>query len=104
MRDAGLPIDPMQTGDGDGSAQEAYDRLQAAQGAAEPREQWPGQFAHWAAYEAMVGEHRMTGVYRDPVSGKQFPFGLQMKREPNREERRRLKRWRATGKVSQGAR
>jgi hypothetical protein len=79
---------------------EAYERLQDGQGAErEEPEAWPGQKLHHSQYAAMVEEHARTGMYRDPVTGKMFPQGLHMKREPSREERRRLKKWRATGKV-----
>lgn len=47
----------------------------------------------------MDAEAARTGVYRDPVSGRKFPPGLHMKRDPNRDERRRLEHWRRTGKV-----
>ena len=62
-------------------------------------ELWPGQVEHYRAYDAMMTEFATTGVYRDPVGGRVFPPGRAMLREPNREERRRLDRWRTTGKV-----
>lgn len=43
-------------------------------------------------------DHR--GRYLDPVSGRWFPRGQAMVRNPSREERRRLARWRRTGKCA----
>ena len=63
------------------------------------RETWPGQHEHHRHHELMTTEHATTGVYRDPVSGRTFPPGQCMKREPNRKERRRLEVWRRTGKA-----
>lgn len=39
------------------------------------------------------------GRYRDPVSHRLFPANCEMVKNPSREERRRLERWRKTGKV-----
>ncbi len=57
-------------------------------------EVWPGQHEHHRQYEAMLAEHATTGVYRDPVTGRVFPPGSAMLRDPNREQRRRLAKWR----------
>ena len=40
------------------------------------------------------------GRYTDPVSGRLFPEGSKLVKNPSREERRRLKHWRKTGKVA----
>lgn len=64
-----------------------------------PAETWPGQREHHRHHDLMVAEHATTGVYRDPVSGRVFPPGQSMKRDPNRRERRRLEVWRRTGKA-----
>ena len=64
-----------------------------------PAEAWPGQHEHHRQHDLMMAEHTATGIYRDPVSGREFPPGGVMLRDPNREQRRRLKAWRASGKV-----
>ncbi len=63
------------------------------------RELWPGQHEHHRHHDLMMAEHATTGIYRDPVSGREFPPGGAMLRDPNREQRRRLAAWRASGKV-----
>jgi len=40
-----------------------------------------------------------AGLYTDPVTGRKFPSGRRIKMNPNRAERRRLARWRRTGRV-----
>lgn len=55
---------------------------------------------HNAHVAAMEENFVKTGRWIDPVSGKEFPRGQLMKRDPNREERRRLERWRKTWKVA----
>ena len=40
-----------------------------------------------------------TGKWIDPQTGKEFPPGVKLCPNPNRAERRRLERWRATGKA-----
>lgn len=47
-----------------------------------------------------MGTYGNTGRYRDPVSGRLFPRGRRMVMGPSRAERRRLERWRRTGRVS----
>ena len=49
-----------------------------------------------------AGTYGTTGRYRDPVSGRLFPKGLAAKLDPSREERRRLERWRRTGRIRGG--
>jgi hypothetical protein len=55
---------------------------------------------HAEAYAAMMKTHATTGEYVDPISGKTFPLGNVMKEHPNREERRRLDRWRYSGAIA----
>lgn len=62
--------------------------------AASPPEQWPGQHEHWRQYDQMMAESEKGGPYIDPVSGKPFPKGQCMLRDPNRTQRRVLEKWR----------
>lgn len=59
---------------------------------------------HNAIVHAMLagGTYADTGRYRDPVSGRLFPLGQHAKLDPSRDERRRLARWRRTGRVHGG--
>jgi len=54
---------------------------------------------HAANYALMLENFRKTGKYIDPESGKEFPPGQQMLEHPNRVQRRRLEKWRNTGKI-----
>lgn len=61
--------------------------------------------SHNDVVDAMLaaGTYGATGRYRDPVSGRLFPRGMEAKHDPNRDERRRLRKWRRTGKVPKHA-
>lgn len=48
------------------------------------------------------GPHEKTGRYLDPVSGRLFPANQVMRIDPCREDRRRLKKWRRSGRAPGG--
>lgn len=54
---------------------------------------------HAENYALMMDNFKILGKYIDPVSGKEFPPGQQMLEHPNRVQRRRLDKWRKTGKI-----
>lgn len=55
--------------------------------------------AHNLLVEEMEKHHGIFGAWVDPVSKRPFPPGRQMKRDPNRAERRLLEYWRRTGRT-----
>lgn len=58
---------------------------------------------HNAQVEAMLAAGPdEAGRYLDPVSGRRFPKGQHMIKNPTRVQRRRLTRWRETGSVEGG--
>lgn len=60
---------------------------------------------HYRMYDAMVAHQRESssstspGKWIDPVSKREFPKGMQMVRNPNRQQRHDLKAFRRTGKM-----
>lgn len=99
------PTDPNATPEPErrGGLREAYDHLRYVSDPGAPKPQTAMEI-HNAHVTAMEENFVKTGRWIDPVSGKEFPRGQLMKRDPNREERRRLERWRKTsGKVAPAA-